>query len=179
MTEQQGAFALLAGLAEQTRRHARGLPAQLDIKPYWSGIGFGLLDRRFVVPMGQIAEMLEVPDYTTLPGVRPWVKGVANVRGRLLPIMDLAAFLGGHLTSHRKKQRVLVLDTDNFYSGLLVDEVMGMQHFPTDTYFATEPETSPRLDALVDGGYGTDTHWTVFNLVQLIADPEFANAASG
>jgi twitching motility protein PilI len=178
MTEPQGAFAVLAGLAAQSRRHARGLPAQQEIKAYWNGIGFSLLDRRFVVPMGQVAEMLEVPGFTRLPGVRPWVRGVANVRGRLLPILDLAAFLGGYLTAHRKKQRILVLETDTLYTGLLVDEVLGMQHFPVDTYFSAEAEANPRLEALVDGGYAHGgALWTVFHLLHLAADPEFVNAA--
>lgn len=178
MAEQESAFKALAELAQLTRQYARGLPGQVDIQPHWSGIGFSLLGRRFVAPMGQVAEMLEPPSVTRLPGVRSWVRGVANVRGRLLPVLDLATFLGGRLTSHRKQQRILVLEVDNLYAGLLVDQVLGMQHFPVDTFVPQSSDEEPVLKPLVDGSYESDAgRWTVFNLVQLIHDAEFINAA--
>ena len=37
--------------------------------------------RLFVAPMGEVGEILHEPRYTLLPGVKSWVKGVANVRG--------------------------------------------------------------------------------------------------
>lgn len=175
----QQAFQALLSLALQTRHHARGLPAQVDIKPHWSGIGFKLLGRRFVAPMGEVSEMLEVPGYTRLPGVQPWVRGVANVRGRLLPLCDLAVFLGDRIHSPRKQQRVLILEDEDLYTGLLVDQVFGMQHFPVDSF-----DSSPSLDQLsvaayVDGCYRQQAQeWLVFSPLRLAQDANFLNAAS-
>src|SRR5690625_7843196 len=78
--------------------------------------------------------MLEVPAFTHLPGVQPWVQGVANVRGRLLPIFDMAMFYGQRLTGSRKQRRVLILETETLYTGLLVDKVLGMQHFTINDF---------------------------------------------
>ena len=47
-----------------------------------------------IAPMGNVVEMLPVPEATPLPGVQPWVAGLANVRGRLLPLFDLEVFFG-------------------------------------------------------------------------------------
>ena len=54
------AYQALLDLAQLSRSNARGLPAQVDVKPHWSGVGFSLLGQRFVAPMGDISEMLEV-----------------------------------------------------------------------------------------------------------------------
>ena len=129
MAEEATAFDVLAELAEIGARHAKGLPAQVDIKPHWSGIGFSVFGKNYVAPMGEVSEMLETVHYTQLPGVASWIRGVANVRGRLLPLTDLAAFLDGALQVPWRQQRVLVVDTDEIYSGLVVDAVFGMQHF--------------------------------------------------
>src|SRR5690554_4659218 len=106
MSEQQSAFEMLTELARQSRAVARGLPAQIDARPQWSGIGFTLLGSHFVAPLDEVSEMLEVPSYTHLPGVKPWVRGVANVRGRLLPLFDLAAFCGGQIGRASCRERV-------------------------------------------------------------------------
>ncbi len=176
--QSQEAFQALVNLALQSRRSAKGLPSQVDIKPHWSGIGFELLGRRFVAPMGEVGEMLEVPFFTRLPGVQPWVKGVANVRGRLLPICDLAAFLGDRIHSSRKQQRILVLENNDLYTGLLVDQVFGMQHFPVDTYSDQLSYQHRAAAPFSDGCYiNNGVEWTVFSPFKLSVDPHFSNAA--
>ncbi len=60
-----------------------------------------------------------------------WMKGVANVRGRLMTVMDLSRFLGQPSELQEKRRRLLVLDQDDLYTGVIVDEVLGMQHFPS------------------------------------------------
>ncbi|MGH1471910.1 MAG: chemotaxis protein CheW [Cellvibrionaceae bacterium] len=186
MSEPQAAFNALLDLATRSRRAAKGLPSQADVQPHWSGVGFNLLNHFFVAPMGDITELLEMPVYTKLPGVQPWVLGVANVRGRLLPIFDLAAFFGGRLEGQRKRHRILVLESGDIYSGLVVDGALGMQHFPIDTYESHSEGLEEQLKPFVNGSYSQskgaaseqDQKWYVFNPVQLIEDPRFISAAS-
>ena len=176
--QSQQAFQTLVNLALQSRRSAKGLPAQVDITPHWSGIGFELLGRRFIAPMGEVSEMLEVPYYTRLPGVQPWVRGVANVRGRLLPVCDLAVFMGDRIHTARKQQRILVLETEDLYTGLLVDQVFGMQHFQVDTFSPQLSYQQETMQAFSDGCYVVDgVEWTVFSPAALSADAQFLNAA--
>lgn len=178
MAEPSRAFNALVALASKSRSAAKGLPAQLDVREQWSGIGFTLLGSHFVAPMDEVSEMLEVPHHTHLPGVQPWVRGVANVRGRLLPLFDLAAFCGGRLVGGRKRRRVLVLETENLYSGLIVDQVFGMQHFPVDEYQAQTSDLVEAVQPFVRGSYIGEQHqWNVFRLSELAADDRFVNAA--
>ncbi|HWV15343.1 MAG TPA: chemotaxis protein CheW [Cellvibrio sp.] len=178
MSEPQAAFTALLKLAESSRANAQGLPAQADIRPSWSGIGFSLMGNYFVAPIGEVSEMLQVPNYTHLPGVQPWVKGVANVRGRLLPLFDLAAFFGDRLTGSRKHRRVLVLETETLYSGLMVDRVFGMQHFPMDEYSEQAGILPNNVMPFVTGSYASGgQQWSLFRPALLAEDPRFTNAA--
>ncbi|WP_020210988.1 chemotaxis protein CheW [Gilvimarinus chinensis] len=178
MAEQSSAFKVLAQLAQASRNTARGLPAQLDAREQWSGVGFTLLGSYFVASMDEVAEMLEVPNFTHLPGVQPWVRGVANVRGRLLPLFDLAAFCGGRLVGGRKRRRVLVLETETLYSGLIVDQVFGMQHFPVDDYRNDSGDLVEAIRPYVQGSYiVAGQQWNVFKLSELARDQRFTSAA--
>lgn len=174
----QAAFQALLGLAQRSRATARGLPAQADIRPQWSGIGFSLMGNRFVAPIGEVSEMLEVPSFTHLPGVQPWVKGVANVRGRLLPIFDLAHFFGDRLSGARKQRRILVLETETLYSGLMVDQVFGMQHFPMDEYSDDSGSVPAVIQPFISGSYPQgELRWSLFRPALLAEDARFTNAA--
>lgn len=179
MAESFEPFAALVALAQSSVKHAHGLPAQIDIKPHWTGVGFTLAGQRLVAPMAEVAEILSVPISTRLPGVKSWVRGVANVRGRLLPLLDLEAFFGGALHGNRKQHRVLALEYGDLFSGLIVSEVHGMQHFPVDS-FHTEisPELAPMRQFLAGAYRHNAQDWTVFSPFRLARDERFFNAAA-
>jgi len=173
------AFEALAGLATICRKSARGLPGQMSSAPRWSGVGFSLLGKKFVSPMGHVTELMEVPSSTRLPGVHPWVIGLSNVRGRLLPLFDLSLFLGGAMSAHRKHHRVLVLETETLYSGIVVDTSFGMQHFTVDQYSENAVDLSDQVNIFIEGAYrdSSGEPWPVFSLARLAEDARFINAA--
>lgn len=178
MSNQSEPFAILADIAARSVSNAQGLPAQLDIKPHWSGIGFMLAGHRFVAPMGEVAEILAPPPYTRLPGVQSWVQGVSNVRGRLLPLIDLESFFGGAL-GNRRQRRVLALELGELYSGLLVSEVFGMQHIPVDCFRDDVPDGLEALAPFLAGSYHYNDHvWSVFSPFKLAQNAQFFNAAA-
>jgi len=109
-----------------------------------------------------------------MPGVKPWVKGVANLRGRLLPVMDLGGFLGLPLSKARKQRRVLVVEYNDLFVGLLVDEVVGMQHFAQDALLANASPGAPFIQGQFDG----DPPWQVFSPFALAQAPGFMDVAA-
>ena len=117
----QTPFQILLEIDQRCRVLAAGLPSQQAAVQSWSGIGFRMGERFFVAPMGEVGEVLHEPRYTLLPGVKSWVKGVANVRGRLLPIMDLCGFFGNELSPLRKLRRVLVVDDRGRLIGVVTE----------------------------------------------------------
>ena len=175
------AFKALTELAALSHENAQALPAQVDASPRWSGIGFSLLGCRFVASLKDISEMLEVPIYTKIPGVERWVVGLSNVRGRLLPLFDMAQFLGGKATPQRKQHRVLVVDQKGFYSGLIVDQAHGMQHFTSEVYSDDIADTVPDvLKPLAKGTYtdASGNPWVVFHVPTLLDEQGFASVAA-
>ncbi|MFJ3485715.1 chemotaxis protein CheW [Pseudomonas sp. NPDC090202] len=178
MAQSQTAFQLLLDIDQRCRSLAAGLPLQETRQQGWSGIGFRMGERFYVAPMGEVDEILHEPRYTPLPGVKPWVKGIANLRGRLLPIMDLYAFFGHELSPLRKQRRVLVVDDQEVFVGLLVDEVSGMQHFSERSLMA-EPsgDSETNIAPYVQGRFVREQVWRVFSPRALVQSPGFMDVA--
>ncbi len=176
---QEAAYQALVDLAALSKQHAKALPAQVDASPRWSGIGFTMLGHRFVASLGQVVEMLEVPVHTRLPGVQPWAVGLANVRGRLLPLVDLPMYLGGKSSTNKKQQRVLVIDINNYLCGLIVDQAHGMQHFTSERFTEAVDDVPPEVQPVVKGAYldAVNNPWAVLHIPALLKDVRFANAA--
>lgn len=80
---------------------------------------------RFAVSLGSVAEVGRVPSVTRVPGTPGWVAGVANWRGRILPILDLRSLLGAAEVPLTASARLLVLTADGVSVGLLVEAVEG------------------------------------------------------
>lgn len=172
-------FDYLAELNHAVLARFPQLPSDEEIKHNWSGIGFSLLGHRMVAPLGEIVEMTPPPSTTRLPGVQPWVIGLANVRGRLLPLFDLEVFLGGKLSNNRNRHRVLILEMGELYAGLVVSEAYGMQHFPVDLAASAIPDNITHIQSYTQGAYDANGYlWTVFSPYRLVSDPKFFNAAA-
>ena len=80
---------------------------------------------RFAVSLGSVEEVGRVPAVTRVPGTPGWVAGVANWRGRILPILDLRSLLGAPESPLGGSARLLVLSADGVSVGFLVEAVEG------------------------------------------------------
>ncbi len=179
MSAQAAPFAVLTDIAQRSRAMAAGLPEQQEAIELWNGIGFVLAGQNYVAPMGEVVEILHVPRYTHVPGVRSFMLGAANVRGRLLPLIDLAHFFDLPRSSRSaRERRVLVIEQDDIFSGLVVDGVAGMQYFAADS-FVPEPQGVPDIvRPFVQGAYERNEEtWKVFSTEQLVTDARFLDVA--
>ncbi|MGB2271696.1 MAG: chemotaxis protein CheW [Pseudomonadales bacterium] len=152
--------------------------ASKDLKSDWSGIGFSLCGQHMVAPMGQVVEIINVPNYTYVPRTKNWVLGVANVRGRMLPIFDIENYFGSKLTGNRSKHRVLIIESEHFYAGLIVSNVFGLKHFPVnsfkDSYQGDSELFAHCIDAIANDGNGD---WLRFQMPLLVKTAEFIDAS--
>ncbi len=153
MPEQIAPFAALSDIAKRSKSFAEGLPAQEEVVELWSGIGFTLAGEHFVAPMGEVIEILHLPRVTQIPGVKNWMLGLANVRGRLLPVMDLGHFFNLTKTSmSSRNKRVLVVEHGEVLSGLVVDSVQGMQYFSPAPRLSHPGDPGILVPLLLQGG---------------------------
>ncbi len=96
----------------------------------WVGVALRMAGELYLVAREETREVLGVPrELTRVPGAKPWIRGLANVRGQLLPIIDLRQFLGSGVTPLTRNTRVLVVNHREIPAGLLVDEVLGFRRF--------------------------------------------------
>src|SRR5688500_9722847 len=87
-------LALLRAMQQNATAEARVLPQETESVVMWSGVAFRLGDMRLVTPLDHVLEVLPPPQWTAVPSVKHWLKGVANVRGNLITIVDLCEFFG-------------------------------------------------------------------------------------
>src|SRR5690606_18956907 len=86
-------FAILVEYEHKSLAHVAGLPEQLDAPGLWRGVGYRIGQRRLASGFDEVVEILPMPQVTPVPGSQPWMLGVANIRGNLLPTVDLKQFL--------------------------------------------------------------------------------------
>ena len=144
---------------------------------FWTGVGFKLQDVRYVAPLKEVAEILSMPGFTKVPGARSWVKGIANIRGTLLPIMDLHGFFGRKAPPSMRSQRILVINHNNIHSGILVDEVLGLQHFDEAERNQNVDDDEAILPFLTGSFEREDGEWKVFSPFSLCEHSSFMQVA--
>lgn len=171
-------FELLLELERLARAASAARETGADSATEWVGIGFRLGKEQFVTERADIREVLPVPDpITRLPGAKFWMRGIANVRGQLLTVVDLKAFLGAGGSAPDRRSRILVVASREVPTGLIVDEVVGFRRFAADEYREQTPGTVIRCDHYLDGGFQQGSEvWPRFNLMKLLEDEQFLHA---
>lgn len=147
------AIDILKDIEAATFRNAAPLPLKQDAHPEWQGMGFQVGGLRLVCAMGEISEVLKMPRVTALPGVKSWILGIANVRGRLIPVIDLHQYFGMSPTLPTAQWRVMVVEDGNLVAGLLVEQSLGMQHFLQDSFEEGTFDTLGALQPFVQGAF--------------------------
>lgn len=170
-------YDLLSQMDQLCKRMADAFPVHSQANDYWKGIGFSVGGHQVVTPWDEVAEIQSMPKVTRVPGSKDWVKGVANVRGTLLPVMDLAAFIGFR-TKPQRQQRLLVLNHDGIFCGLIVDEIIGAMTFEQFEHMDGEPFIHEKFQSYIQGGFSKqDVDWPVFSLHAVAESPDFRKVA--
>jgi twitching motility protein PilI len=152
-----------------------GAPAETD---EWVGIGFRLGAERFVTNRSDVREVLPVPDQVTrVPGAKPWLRGIANLRGQLLTVVDLKSFLGTGGAATDRQARILIVASRDVPTGLVVDEVVGFRRFGSGDFHDDAPAGVIRCDHYLEGCYRRGAEvWPRFSLHKLLEDEHFLTA---
>ena len=170
-------YELLEQMDVLCQRMADAFPTHSQANEYWKGIGFSVGGHQVVTPWDEVAEIQTMPKLTKVPGSKEWVKGVANVRGTLLPVMDLGLFIGFRGKAHRQ-QRLLVLNHDGIFCGLVVDEIIGAMTFEKFEQMDDEPYIDDKFTPYIQGGFSKqDIDWPVFSLHAIAESPDFRKVA--
>lgn len=149
------------------------LPGREEVRERWTGVSFYLADERLLAPMDQVQEVIDPPTCTRVPGTAPWFLGVANVRGSLLPVMDLHGLMIGGRAATPRTARVIVHSSEGVTAAFRVDNVLGLKRFYVDEMITVEP-TNEVLAPYIEGGFrqGEET-WAIFDFRHFVASRDF------
>jgi twitching motility protein PilI len=172
-------FELLLELENRAKAAAAGA-RDSEATRAWIGVAFRMGGETFLVARDEAREIMGVPSpLTRVPGSRAWIRGLANVRGQLLPVIDLKGYLGSGETQPGRNTRVIVVNHREIPAGLVVDEVLGFRRFNEQDFHAEPPPTMIRCERYLAGSFRRGTEaWPVFSLKKLVESPAFLQGSS-
>jgi twitching motility protein PilI len=165
----------LHSFSQRSQQLRAALSADGHLQSQWSAVGFRVGQSRFLVSLDETREVFTYPDkMTQVPNAAPWVSGIANLRGELLPLLDLQYFLHNQPTRLTQASRIIMMNHADCNAGLLVDEVYGLHHFSQPPE-SSNTESSPYIYGNV---FHQNINWHVFSFNLLAADQHFLNVAA-
>ncbi len=128
-----------------------------------SMLGVEIAGQNYLIEMTDISEVLSLPPMTPVPLTKPWLCGVANVRGSLYCVADMAAYMQQGTASGAAGNRLLlVAERYAFNAALLVERVFGLRD--TGRW---------RQDGQQNYTDEKNVVWRKLDLVGLLGQPEF------
>jgi purine-binding chemotaxis protein CheW len=93
-------------------------------------VGFRIGRETFGLPIEIVREIVRVPDITSVPNAPDYIEGVINLRGRIIPIVDLRKRFGEKTFEPHKTNRIVVVELETRAIGLLVNSASEVLRIP-------------------------------------------------
>jgi purine-binding chemotaxis protein CheW len=93
-------------------------------------VGFRIGNETYGVRIAAVREIVRVPEITSVPSAPDTVEGVINLRGKIIPVMDLRKRFGHAEIKPDKKNRILVVELENKLLGLIVNSASEVLKIP-------------------------------------------------
>lgn len=161
---------------------------EISIDPEKSGneiqlVVFTLAGCELGVPIRQVREIIRVSEIAVMPKAPPFLEGIINLRGRIIPVLDLKKRFGMPLVEKTYETRILVLELKDQILGLLVDKVADVLKISSGTIqSAAEPVLTLGTDFIAGLASFNDRLIVlfrtekIFNLDELKALPDFESS---
>lgn len=111
-------------------------------------VTFSIGEEEFGVEILKVQEIIRTMEITHVPRAQDFVEGVINLRGKVIPIVDLRRRFGFASKPHDKHTRIIVIEISNMIVGFVVDSVSEVLRIPSATV-----EPAPPVVASVDSEY--------------------------
>ncbi|HTR47712.1 MAG TPA: chemotaxis protein CheW [Verrucomicrobiae bacterium] len=93
-------------------------------------VGFRIGRETFGLPIALVREIVRVPEITSVPNAPDYIEGVINLRGRIIPIVDLRKRFGQKTSERDKKNRIVVVEFESRAIGLMVNSASEVLRIP-------------------------------------------------
>lgn len=124
--------------ADSVARREESAPQKLQRIETW--VTFDLGGETYALPVSHVLEILRVTGITRVPHAPRVIRGVTNMRGKVLPVVDLRTRLGLESAETTAQSRILVVSSRGRLLGLLVDAVQQVERIDLQTVQAPPPD---------------------------------------
>lgn len=131
---------------------------------------FRLARERYAVETRYVQEVHPLRELTPLPGTPPFLRGIVNVRSRMLPVLDLKKFFGLPEQGLTDLHRIILVRGNDLELGLLADVVTSVRSVAADSLQPTLPTLTGIRAEYLKGV--TDERLVVLDLERVLADPK-------
>ena len=111
-------------------------------------VTFNSDQEEFGVDILKVQEIIRMMEITKVPKSPEFVEGVINLRGKVIPIIDLRKRFGVESRAHDKDTRIIVIDINSMTVGFVVDAVSEVLRISSDTV-----EPPPPVVANIESDY--------------------------
>ena len=159
----------LRNFQQDLTRRIQGASVAHATQPTRLGVQAG--DQHWLIRLDEAAEVLAVGTIAPIPLTRPWFRGLTNVRGNLLSVVDFGQFLGSAPTPISIETR-LVLVNERFHMnvGLLVTRMLGLRAL-NQLIEMNAPNRLPWVEHEYQDGHGC--RWCELSMGALVYHPDF------
>ena len=113
-------------------------------------VSFKIGDAEFGVDILRVQEINKMMELTVVPNTASFIEGVVNLRGRIIPVLNLRSRLGLEVKKYDSETRIIVVDLEDKTIGFIVDEVKEVLRIPKSI-----TEQPPEIVSGVDSDYIT------------------------
>ncbi len=131
---------------------------------------FRVAQERYALETRYVREVYPLKDLTPLPCTPPFVLGIVNVRGRILPVLDLKKFFDLTEQGLTDLHRIILIEGNGLELGLLADATVGVRSIPADSLQPSLPTLTGIRGDYLKGV--TAERLVVLDVARILADPK-------
>ncbi|WP_027183348.1 chemotaxis protein CheW [Desulfovibrio inopinatus] len=136
-------------------------------------VTFSIGEEEFGVDILKVQEIIRMMEITKVPRAPDFVEGVINLRGKVIPIIDLRKRFGLSSRDHDKHTRMIVIEINNMIVGFVVDSVSEVLRIPSSTVEPPPPVVSGLESEYISGvGKLEDRLLILLDLDRLLSSEE-------
>ncbi len=136
-------------------------------------VTFSIGEEEFGVDILKVQEIIRTMEITKVPRAPDFVEGVINLRGKVIPIIDLRRRFGLESRPHDKHTRIIVIEINNMIVGFVVDSVSEVLRIPANTVEPPPPVVAGLESEYISGvGKLEDRLLILLDLDRLLSNEE-------